>query len=50
MFGASPDVPAGTNFEAKSYNTNNNTCKIKTLKNEVIQNGTQITEEEYLAN
>lgn len=50
LFGVGPDIPVGINFEAKSYDIVNNTCKIKTLRNEIIASGTQITEQQYLEN
>jgi hypothetical protein len=49
-FGYRPDVPLGTNYEAKSYDINGQTCKVKTLQGEVLLNGTSITEEEFLQN
>ena len=45
-----PDTPAGTNFEAKSYDRVAKTCKVKTLRGEVVVSGTEITEQEYLEN
>ena len=48
--GMHPNVPSGINYEAKSYDIGSMTCKIKTLRGEVIVSGTEITEQEYLEN
>jgi hypothetical protein len=48
--GVYPDIPAGIDFEARAYDINNSTCKIKILRNEAISGFTQITEEEYWSN
>lgn len=44
-----PNIAIDINYEAKSYDTNNNTCKIK-VSDEAIINGTLITEQQYLEN
>jgi hypothetical protein len=49
-FGDKPNIPVGTNYEAKSYDRVGQTCKVKTLRDEVLNVGIQITEEEYLEN